>query len=94
MYPAAVVDLAELCDGDTATSGAVLIPLTIADPATITTDPVYAALDTAEQDAYGVYHPSATRNIALLQLGIALSVINNFWNSLLVITLITLLQML
>lgn len=77
LVPEAVVDLAELCDGDTATSGAVLIPLTIADPATITTDPVYAALDTAEQDAYCVYHPSANRNIALLQLGIALSVINN-----------------
>ncbi len=76
LVPAAVVALAELCDGDTATSGAVLIPLTIADPATITTDPVYAALDAAEQDAYCVYHPSANRNIALLQLGIALSVIN------------------
>jgi len=76
LVPAAVVDLAELCDGDTATSGAVLIPLTIADPATIITDPVYAALDAAEQDAYCVYHPSANRNIALLQLGIALSVIN------------------
>ena len=76
LLPAAVVDTAELCDGDTATSAAVLIPLTIADPATIATDPVYAAIMTAEQDAYAVYHPSATRNIALLQLGLALSVIN------------------
>lgn len=74
--PAAAVDLAELCNADTATSGPALLPLTIADPATIATDPVYAALDTAEQDAYCVYHPNTAHNGALLSLGIALSVIN------------------
>lgn len=74
--PEAAVDLAELCDADPSTSGAILLPLTIADPATITTDPVYAALATAEADAYCVYHPSVTHNGALLQLGIALGVIN------------------
>lgn len=74
--PAAAVDLAELCDADTATSGPVLLPLTIADPATIATDPVYAALIAAECDAYCVYHPSLAHNGALLQLSIALSVIN------------------
>lgn len=74
--PAAAVDLAELCDADTTTSGPIMLPLTHADPATITTDPVYAAITTAEQDAYCVYHPTATHNGALLQLGIALGIIN------------------
>jgi hypothetical protein len=74
--PAAAVDLAELCDADPATSGPALLPFVITDPATITTDPVYAALVTAEADAYGVYYPNINHNVALLQLGIALSVIN------------------
>ena len=74
--PAAAVDLVELCDADTSTSGPALLPLTIADPATITTDPVYAPIVAAEGDAYCVYHPSVNHNGALLQLGIALSVVN------------------
>lgn len=74
--PAVAVDLVELCDADTATSGPALLPLTIADPATIVTDPVYAPIVAAEGDAYCVYHPSVSHNGALLQLGIALGVIN------------------
>lgn len=74
--PAASLDLAELCNADTSTSGPALLPLTLADPAAITTDPVYAALNTADQDAYCLYHPLVTHNGALLQLGIALGVIN------------------
>ena len=74
--PAAAVDVAVLCDADPATSGPALLPFVITDPATITTDPVYAALVTAEADAYGVYYPNINHNVALLQLGIALSVIN------------------
>ena len=77
LLPAAFTDLASLCDSDKATSAAVLVPLMIADPASIATDPIYAALVTAEADAYAIYHPSTTRNGALLQLGISLSVINN-----------------
>lgn len=75
-YPAAAVAVAALCDADTTTSGPVLLSLTHADPATITTDPVYAAIEAADQDAYCVYHPDKTHNGALLQTGIALSVIN------------------
>lgn len=73
---AAAVDLTELCDADPTTSGPAMLPLTHADPATITTDPVYAAIVAADQDAYCVYHPTITHNGALLQLGIALGVIN------------------
>ena len=74
--PAAAVALVELCDADTTTSSPALLPLTIADPATIVTDPVYAPIVAAEGDAYCVYHPSVSHNGALLQLGIALGVIN------------------
>ena len=74
--PAAAVDLAELCDADTTTSGPILLPLSIADPATIASDPVYAAIMAADVDAYCVYHPNTNHNGALLQLSIALSVVN------------------
>ena len=74
--PAAAVDLAELCDADPTTSAPILLPLTHVDPATITTDPVYAALVAAEADAYCVYHPNTAHNGALLQLSLALSVVN------------------
>ena len=72
--PAAAVSLAELVSTDTLLSLPVLLPVT--DPENILTDPIYAALDAAEQDAFLVGYTDIDRNTALYQLSISLSVLN------------------
>jgi hypothetical protein len=76
LIPAAAASLSTMCKGKTGLSGPVLLPFSTATPATIASDPVYAAVESATGYAFMVCHYNIDRNGALLVLGLALSVIN------------------
>ena len=75
--PTVAVELAKLCAGDKGLlSSAPLFPFTTATPEEPTSDKLYNALKEASTDAFMSAHQDATRNAALVSLGIALATYN------------------
>lgn len=75
--PTVAVELAKLCAGDKGLlSSAPLLPFTTATPEEPTSDKLYNALKEASTDAFMSAHQDATRNAALVSLGIALATYN------------------
>lgn len=75
--PTVAVELAKLCAGDKGLlSSAPLFPFTTATPEVPTSDKLYNALKEANADAFMSAHQDATRNAALVSLGIALATYN------------------
>lgn len=76
--PAIAVALATKCAADKGLlSGAPLLPFTSSTPETVSSDALYAALQTAGKDAFMSYHKDTTHNAALYSLGLALAVEDN-----------------
>lgn len=75
--PDIAVELATLCATDAdLLSSAPYLPFTTTNPATPTSDPLYAALKAANKDAFMSAHQDTTRNAALFALGVALGSLN------------------
>lgn len=77
LLPAIAVSLATKCAEDKQLlSSAPYFPFSTATPDTVTSDPIYAALTTAQKDAFMSCHADASTNSALYSLGLALANIN------------------
>lgn len=77
LLPAIAVSLATKCAEDKQLlSSAPYYPFATATPDSVVSDPIYAALSTAQKDAFMSCHADASTNSALYSLGLALANIN------------------